>query len=61
MPTIQIDMIAGRTLEQKREMVKKVTEAVISSIACKPETVNIIIHENAKEQLAVAGTLLCDK
>ena len=61
MPTIQIDMIAGRTLDQKREMVKKVTEAVVQAIACPPESVNIIIHENSKEQLATAGKLLSDK
>jgi 4-oxalocrotonate tautomerase len=54
-------MIAGRTIEQKREMVKKVTEALVSTIACKPEAVNIIVRENAKEHLAVAGKLLSDK
>ena len=48
MPTIQIDMIAGRTIEQKRDMVKKVTQAVIDSIACPPETVSIIIRENSQ-------------
>jgi len=61
MPTIQIDMIAGRTIEQKREMVKKVTEALVSTIACKPEAVSIIVRENPKEHLATAGKLLSDK
>jgi 4-oxalocrotonate tautomerase len=61
MPTIQIDMIAGRTLDQKREMVRKVTEAVVESIACPPESVSIIIRENPKEHLAKAGKLLSDK
>ena len=61
MPTIQIDMIAGRTIEQKRDMVKKVTEAIVDAIACSPESVNIIIHENSKEHLATAGKLLSDK
>ena len=61
MPTVQIDMIAGRTVEQKREMVKKVTEALVASIACPPEAVSIIIHENPKEHLAKAGKLLSDK
>jgi len=60
MPTIQIDMIAGRTIEQKRDMVKKVTQAVVEAIACSPESVNIIIHENPKEHLAKAGKLLSD-
>jgi 4-oxalocrotonate tautomerase len=61
MPTVQIDMIAGRTIEQKREMVKKVTEALVASISCPPEAVSIIIHENPKEHLAKAGKLLSDK
>jgi 4-oxalocrotonate tautomerase len=61
MPTIQIDMIEGRTIEQKRAMVKKVTEAVVESIACPPEAVHIIVRENPKALLAQAGKLLSDK
>ncbi|MDN5348350.1 MAG: Tautomerase enzyme [Clostridia bacterium] len=29
MPTIRIDLIEGRTLEQKRELVKGITEVVL--------------------------------
>ena len=43
MPIVQIDMIEGRTSEQKREMVKKVTEAIVETANCPAEAVTIVI------------------
>jgi 4-oxalocrotonate tautomerase len=61
MPTVQIEMFEGRTLEQKRVLAKKVTEAIVESIDTAPENVKIIIREMSKENLATAGTLAIDK
>jgi len=60
MPVVQIEMLTGRTLEQKRAMAKKVTEALTETINCKPEKVKIIIREIAKENLADGGVLHID-
>ena len=51
----------GRTIEQKREMAKRVTQAIVETLNCKPEAVQIIMHEMAKDQLANGGVLKCDK
>ena len=61
MPLLQIEILKGRTVEQKRAMVKEVTEAVVRNLNCKPEVVKIIIREIEREHLADAGVLHCDK
>lgn len=61
MPIVQIDMIEGRTTEQKREMVKKITEVITQTANCPAEAVTIVIREAAKQHIAKAGTLMCDK
>ena len=61
MPIVQIELFEGRTLEQKRAMAKKVTEAIVETANCKPEAVTIIMRELKKEHLAKAGTLMIDQ
>jgi len=60
MPIVQIDMLEGRTLEQKRAMVAKVTEAIVETADCKPEVVTIIIREMQAANLGKAGKLRSD-
>lgn len=60
MPNITIEMFA-RPQEQKRELVKKVTEAVCEAISVPPEVVNISIHEITPENYANGGVLFADK
>ncbi len=60
MPIVQIEMFEGRTLEQKRNMVKEVTSALVKTVDCPPEAVRIIIREMKKENYAVTGLLSCD-
>jgi len=61
MLVVQIDLIEGRTTEQKREMVKRVTEAITQTANCPAEAVTIVIREAAKQHIAKAGTLMLDK
>ena len=61
MPIIEVHMLEGRTLEQKRELVGQVTEAVCRTLGARPEQVRIILSEMPKEDYAVAGTLACDR
>lgn len=61
MPIIQIDMLQGRSVEQKREMVKRVTQAVIETANCPAEAVHIIIRDMPTENLGHAGVLRIDK
>lgn len=60
MPIAIINIKAGRTVEQKRKMVTKVTEALVETMEVKPQSVRIIINEMANDNFAIAGTLVCD-
>lgn len=60
MPIVQIDMLDGRTLEQKRDLVKKVTEAIVETANCPADAVTIIIREMQPQNLAKAGKLRSD-
>lgn len=61
MPIVQIEMFEGRAIEQKREMVKEVTKALVSAVNCQPGDVKIVIREMKKENLAEDGMLYCDR
>ena len=61
MPTIQVSMFEGRTMEQKRKLVAALTEAVVNSLGSKPESVHIILHDLPRHNIAVAGVLASDK
>ncbi len=61
MPIVNIAILKGRTLEQKKELVKSVTEAVAKSVDVAPEKIWIRIDEMDKENFATAGTLQSDK
>lgn len=61
MPIINIDMIAGRTLDQKRELVKSVTKAVCESIGTTPERVKIKLNDMEPESYAISGKLIADQ
>jgi 4-oxalocrotonate tautomerase len=61
MPFVSIKIAAGRTTDQKRALVKSVTEAVASSIEVDPEKVWVQIDEFDNDNFATGGTLMIDK
>ena len=60
MPYVTVKAVEERTLEQKRGLVKDITEAVVKHFNVKPEAVAVDILEYSKENLAKAGTLFAD-
>jgi 4-oxalocrotonate tautomerase len=61
MPTIRIDMFEGRTTEQKRALVRSITDACVTSLGVPAESVDILLFDIAKQNWATAGTLWSDK
>jgi 4-oxalocrotonate tautomerase len=57
MPVIRVEMFEGRTNDQKKELVKELTNSFIKTCGGNPEGVNIIIQEYKKEDWAVGGLL----
>jgi len=60
MPLVTIKIIEGRNLEQKRGMVKDVTDAIVKNIGCPPTAVQIDIVEMKQENISQGGKLFCD-
>jgi len=61
MPFVNVKMIAGRSLEQKRELVEVLTREVVRILNVKPEVVELVIDEYPRENWASAGQLYSDK
>lgn len=56
MPIIQVNMLEGRSVAQKRAMIAAVTDAVVESLGVGRDSVRILINELPAEHFAVAGT-----
>jgi 4-oxalocrotonate tautomerase len=57
MPTIRIEMFEGRSDEVKQELVRQVTDAVVATLQCSPDAVDIILQEVPKSHWATGGRL----
>jgi 4-oxalocrotonate tautomerase len=55
MPIIQMNLVEGRSVAQKRAAVAAITEAVVRSLGVRPEQVRIMINEMPSEHFAVGG------
>ncbi len=49
MPYIEIRVTKGISMKQKRALAKNITEAVVKSLGCEPETVGIELQEVPQE------------
>ncbi|MEY4645384.1 MAG: 4-oxalocrotonate tautomerase [Hylemonella sp.] len=61
MPTIRVELFEGRTLEQKKEFVKAITEVACRTLGGKPEGVDVLLYELKKTEWATGGELWSEK
>lgn len=61
MPLVTIKMFEGRTLEQKRELVEKITKVICETVDATPDRVSIYIEDLKKDNVAKNGKLLIDQ
>jgi len=61
MPFVNVKMIEGRSLDQKRELAEVLTREVVRILNVKPEVVELVIEEYPRENWAHAGQLYSDK
>jgi len=57
MPTYHIEMMEGRTIEQKRRLVQEITRVTVEVLGGSPESVDILITDVKRENWATAGKL----
>jgi 4-oxalocrotonate tautomerase len=61
MPIVTIDLVEGRTIEQKRELAKRITDAIVELLKTTPDQVTIVYRDGPRNNFAKAGALLSDK
>jgi len=60
LPEIVVYLLEGRTLEEKRGLVKDVTAAVVKNIGAPAESVTVSLVETAKTAKGKGGVLFSD-
>ncbi|MFC1943076.1 tautomerase family protein [Chloroflexota bacterium] len=60
MPVVTVEMWAGRSIEQKKELVAGIT-LVMTNLGIPPEAVQIIIKDNPKHNWATGGKLASEE
>jgi 4-oxalocrotonate tautomerase len=61
MPRLIVQQIEGRTVEQKRELARRLTEVAVDVLNVDPETVTVFIEEVPPENFARGGVLALDR
>ena len=61
MPMIQVTMLAGRTVDQKRKLAARLTDALVEEAGAKREAVTVAFVEVSRESYATGGVLMVDK
>lgn len=61
MPEIYVHAVEGRTLDQKRALVKDITTAVVKHFGSPPEAVMVQIVESPKHNKAKGGVLFSER
>lgn len=55
MPIIEMHLMEGRSVEQKRAVAEAVAEAVTRTLGVGPEQVRLLITEHSSEDFSVGG------
>jgi 4-oxalocrotonate tautomerase len=58
---VQITMLTGRTVDQKRKISKRITDALVEEAGARREAIIVTFNEVSKESYASGGELMIDK
>jgi 4-oxalocrotonate tautomerase len=60
MPVVHVYMYAGKTTEQKRELVRRISKDFDEVAGVKPESLHILFHDMEKADWGTRGVLGSD-
>ncbi|MBN8509207.1 MAG: 4-oxalocrotonate tautomerase [Burkholderiales bacterium] len=60
MPTLHVELFAGRTVEQKRALAAALTEACVKTLGGSPDAVDIVFRDVERHDWATGGRLWSD-
>ncbi len=61
MPTIRVELLEGRTPEQKTALVKALTQAVVTSIGSDAASVDVVLFDIPRQNWATGGVQWSEK
>lgn len=61
MPVLTVQLWEGRTVEQKRNLVKALTDAMVEHAGARPDALHVILQETSRENWGLAGVLGIDR
>lgn len=61
MPIVTVKLLEGRTDEQKKALIEKVTDAIVETVDVEPERVAIIIEDMPLTHFARGGVRASDR
>jgi 4-oxalocrotonate tautomerase len=61
MPTIRVELIEGRTPEQKKQLAQALTQACEKTLGSKPESVDVLFFDIPRHDWATGGVPWSEK
>lgn len=61
MPFAQLYIAEGRTDDQKKQLIEKVTQAFVDALGTKPDSVWITVQDIPKTQWGIGGKTLAER
>lgn len=61
MPFINVKMLEGRTRDQKRKLVKAITEALVKICNANPDSTMVVIEDVPRNHWARGGVLISEQ
>ncbi|MDQ8044678.1 MAG: 2-hydroxymuconate tautomerase family protein [Solirubrobacteraceae bacterium] len=61
MPVVRVDLLEGRTVEQKRKLAAAITDVVVEHADVAASQVRVVFTDHAPENWAVGGELIKDR
>ena len=61
MPHVTVELLAGRTLDQKRRMIAGITDVLVKEGDARKEMVNVVFSEVTKKDWGRGGLLGIDR
>lgn len=61
MPTIRVELLEGRTPEQKRALAEALTEATVRTLGSSPGAVDVLFFDVPRHNWATGGVLWSDQ
>ena len=61
MPTIRVELLEGRTQEQKQNLVNALTRACVEALGSKPEAVDVLLFDIKRTDWATGGVMWSER